>query len=194
MPSFVGSLFVFVCLAATAIAATKTPPYYIITNAETPSLNRPGLTPVGKQRAESCIPEVFSQLNIGFILSCKVDKDGEEGLKCPVAVQTATPLAQALGLNITFCGTGEESNDDCVHDKIHAFLKSSNQSALVVWDNTDMDSLLENADVNDAGIDDDTVGTHPDVILTVVSGARVGQISMNCTGIDGPAQLPSLGQ
>jgi hypothetical protein len=26
-------------------------------------------------------------------------------------------------------------------------------------DNTDMDSLLENADVNDAGIDDDTVGT-----------------------------------
>jgi hypothetical protein len=74
-------------------------------------------------------------------------------------------------------GTGEESNDDCVHDKIHAFLKSSNQSALVVWvcfqvsnivfvmtttaaqDNTDMDSLLENADVNDAGIDDDTVGT-----------------------------------
>jgi hypothetical protein len=45
---------------------------------------------------------VFSQLNIGFILSCKVDKDGEEGLGCPVANQTATPLAQALGLNITY--------------------------------------------------------------------------------------------
>ncbi|KAJ6582097.1 hypothetical protein B0H19DRAFT_1061553 [Mycena capillaripes] len=186
MASFVGSLFVFVCLAATAIAAT-TPPYYIITNAETPSLNRPGLTPVGKQRAETCIPEVFSQLNIGFILSCKVDKDGEEGLGCPVAVATATPLAQALGLNITLCGTGEESNDDCVHDKVHAFLKASNQSALVVWDATDMDSLLENADVNDAGLDEDSLGTHADLILTVVGGARVGQTSMNCTGLDGPA-------
>ncbi|KAJ7898348.1 hypothetical protein B0H13DRAFT_2337523 [Mycena leptocephala] len=155
-----GPLFVFVCLAAYAIAATAPlPPYYIITNAETPSLNRPGLTPVGKQRAEDCIPAVFSQLNIGFILSCKVDKDGEEGLGCPVANQTATPLAQALGLNITYCGTGEESNDDCVHDKIHAFFKASNQSALVVWDNTDMDSLLENADVSDAGLDEDGLGT-----------------------------------
>jgi hypothetical protein len=35
--------------------------------------------------------------------------------------------------NDTDSGTGEESNDDCVHDKIHAFLKASNQSALVVW-------------------------------------------------------------
>ncbi|KAJ7448809.1 hypothetical protein FB451DRAFT_1262321 [Mycena latifolia] len=188
MASFAGSLFVFVCLAATAIAATApAPPYYIITNAETPSLDRPGLTPVGKQRAEDCIPEVFSQLNIGFILSCSVDKDGEEGLGCPVAVKTATPLAQALGLNITLCGTGEEANDDCVHDKVHAFLKASNQSALVVWDATDMDSLLENADVNDAGLDEDTLGTHADLILTVVSGKRVGQTSMNCTGLDGPA-------
>ncbi|KAJ7118367.1 hypothetical protein C8R44DRAFT_790632 [Mycena epipterygia] len=181
------SSFAFTCLAGLVIAATTTPPYYIITNAETPSLDRPGLTPVGKQRAEECIPALFSQLNIGFIVSCTVDKDGEEGLLCPEAVQTATPLAQLLGLNITLCGTGEESNDDCVHDKVHAFLKASNQSALVVWDNTDMDSLLENADVNDAGIDDDTLGTHPDIILTVVSGARVGQTSMNCTGLDGPA-------
>ncbi|KAF7358828.1 Phosphoglycerate mutase family [Mycena sanguinolenta] len=192
MASLFRSLFVFVCLAATTIAATTTQPYYIITNAETPSLNRPGLTPVGKQRAEDCIPEVFSQLNIGFILSCSVDKDGEEGLGCPVAVKTATPLAQALGLNITLCGTGEESNDDCVHDKVHAFLKASNQSALVVWDGTDMDSLLENADVNDAGLDEDSLGlqqvsSFADLILTVVSGKRVGQTSMNCTGLDGPA-------
>jgi hypothetical protein len=59
MASFFGSLFVIVCLAATAIAATAPlPPYYIITNAETPSLDRPGLTPLGKQRAEECIPTV----------------------------------------------------------------------------------------------------------------------------------------
>ncbi|KAJ7495120.1 hypothetical protein FB451DRAFT_1360074 [Mycena latifolia] len=161
MASFVGSLFVFVCLAATAIAVTApAPPYYIITNAETPSLDRPGLTPVGKQRAEDCIPEVFSQLNIGFILSCSIDKDGEEGLGCPVAVETATPLAQALGLNVTLWSTLSrgyfisvdspatstaelvKSRTTTVHDKVHAFLKASNQSALVVWDATDMDSLL----------------------------------------------------
>ncbi|KAJ6558739.1 hypothetical protein DFH09DRAFT_1279780 [Mycena vulgaris] len=188
MAHFVGSLFVFVYLAATAIAV-KIPahPYYIITNAETSSLNRSILTPEGTQRAQACIPEVFSQLNIGFILSCKVDKDGEEGHRCPAAAETAAPLAQALGLNITFCGTGEEANDDCAHDKIHAFLKKSNQSALVVWDNTDMDSLMENADVNDAGLDEDNLGKRPDLILTVLSGKRTGQSSMNCTGLDVPA-------
>lgn len=31
---------------------------YIITNAERPSLGRPGLTPVGLQRAIDCIPNV----------------------------------------------------------------------------------------------------------------------------------------
>ncbi|KAJ7920206.1 hypothetical protein B0H13DRAFT_1867839 [Mycena leptocephala] len=185
MASFFGSLFVFVCLAATAIAATAPlPPYYIITNAETPSLDRPGLTPLGKQRAEECIPTVFSQLNIGFILSCT----HANSLGCPAANETAMPLAQALGLNITYCGA---ASDTCVHSKIQAFLKASNQSALVVWDANDMDNLIEKADVNDAGLDDDSLGTQqvssPDLILTVVGGTRVGQTSMNCTGLDGPA-------
>lgn len=35
-----------------------TNPIYIITNAEQPSLSRPGLTPIGYQRANECLPEV----------------------------------------------------------------------------------------------------------------------------------------
>ncbi|KAK7062784.1 hypothetical protein VNI00_000274 [Paramarasmius palmivorus] len=186
MLSFLYSLTTLVLLAGYVAAAAKIP-YYIITNAETPSFNRPGLTPVGQRRASTCVPEVFTQFNIGLIISCSVDRDGEEGLGCPAAVETATPLASLLGLNITLCGTGEESNDECVHNKIHKFNQASNQSTLIIWDASDMDNLLENADVNDAGIDEDTIGMHPDLILTVVGGKRVGQSSMNCTGIDGPA-------
>lgn len=33
-------------------------PVYVITNAEQPSLFRPGLTPVGLQRATECLPAV----------------------------------------------------------------------------------------------------------------------------------------
>ncbi|KAJ6452981.1 hypothetical protein C8R45DRAFT_1039958 [Mycena sanguinolenta] len=179
MASFFGSHFVFVCLAAIAIAATAPlQPYYIITNAETPSLNRAGLTPVGQARAESCIPPIFSQLNIGFILSCSANSLG-----CAAANETAMPLAQALGLNITLSTTGS------VKSKVNAFLKASatNQSALVVWNASEMEDLFDDADVNDDGIDDDSLAIHPDVILTVVNGKRTGQTSMNCTGVDGEA-------
>ncbi|ESK92741.1 phosphoglycerate mutase family [Moniliophthora roreri MCA 2997] len=157
MPSLFRSLSIFALLTGYLATAAKTP-YYIITNAETPSFNRPGLTPVGQRRANDCIPGLFSRFNIGMIISCTVDRDGEEGLGCPSAVETATPLATLLGLNVTTCGTGEESNDECVHNKIQKFNKASNQSVLIVWDASDMDNLLENADVNDAGIDEDTIG------------------------------------
>ncbi len=48
--------FVPLLLAASALAIENT--VYIITNAETPSLHRPGLTPIGHHRAGHCIPEV----------------------------------------------------------------------------------------------------------------------------------------
>ncbi|KAJ6549572.1 hypothetical protein DFH09DRAFT_1501886 [Mycena vulgaris] len=124
---------------------------------KTPSLGRLGLTPVGKQRAESCIPNVFSQLNIGLILTCTVDKDGEEGLNCPAANETALPLAKTLGINITTCGTGDGADDNCVHNNIQKFNKNSNQSVLIVWDSTDMEDLIENVDT-DAGLDNDLLG------------------------------------
>ncbi|KAJ6572888.1 hypothetical protein DFH09DRAFT_1460959 [Mycena vulgaris] len=150
-------LLLLVLGAICSTASTAKIPFYIITNAETPSLGRPGLTPVGKRRAESCIHNVFSQLNIGLILTCTVDRDGEAGLNCPAANETALPLAKTLGINITACGTGDGADDDCVHDKIQKFNKNSNRSVLIVWDSRDMEDLIENEDT-DAGLDNDSLG------------------------------------
>ncbi|KAJ7085605.1 hypothetical protein C8R44DRAFT_893890 [Mycena epipterygia] len=174
--------------ALCSTAYTAKPPFYIITNAETPSLGRPGLTPIGKHRAECCIPNVFSQLNIGLIITCTVDRDGEEGLNCPAANETAIPLANTLGIDITACATGDGANDDCVHDKLQKFNKNSNQSVLIVWDSTDMEDLLEGVDT-DAGLDNDSLGLHADLILTVNPAhlKSVVESSMNCSGIDGTA-------
>jgi hypothetical protein len=45
-------------LLSPALAVSINNTLYIITNAETPSLDRPGLTPIGLQRAQDCIPPV----------------------------------------------------------------------------------------------------------------------------------------
>ncbi|KAJ7810984.1 hypothetical protein B0H14DRAFT_3880297 [Mycena olivaceomarginata] len=174
--------------AACSTAATAKIPFYIIHNAETPSFGRPGLTPVGKQRADCCIPNVFSDWNIGLILTCTVDRDGKEGLNCPAANRTAFPLAQSLGINIATCATGDGADDDCPSNTIKKFNKSSNQSVLIVWDSTDLEDLIENVDT-DASLDNDSLGLHADLILSVNPAKlkSVGQSSMNCTGIDGTA-------
>ncbi|KAJ7776434.1 hypothetical protein B0H16DRAFT_1684273 [Mycena metata] len=58
-------------------------------------------------------------------------------------------------------------------------LKSPSGCEIASWfsstpqDTTDMDSLLENADVNDAGLDEDSLAIHAVLILTVVSRKRV---------------------
>lgn len=48
--------------AACAVSATDSNsvknPIYIISNAEVPSLGRPGLSIIGEQRATQCLPEV----------------------------------------------------------------------------------------------------------------------------------------
>lgn len=48
--------------AATVVSATDSNsvknPIYIISNAEVPSLGRPGLSLIGEQRATQCLPEV----------------------------------------------------------------------------------------------------------------------------------------
>jgi hypothetical protein len=52
-------LFVTLALAVqSSIAAKLNNTIYIISNAETPSLQLPGLTPVGAQRAQVCLPAV----------------------------------------------------------------------------------------------------------------------------------------
>ncbi|KAJ7833082.1 hypothetical protein B0H13DRAFT_2370577 [Mycena leptocephala] len=55
------------------------------------------------------------------------------------------------------CATGDGAGDDCVHDKIQKFNKNSNQSVLIVWDSTDMEDLIEDAD-KDTGLDNDSLG------------------------------------
>ena len=37
---------------------------YIIPNAEVPSLGVPGLTPIGQERAQVCLPDVYTQTEI----------------------------------------------------------------------------------------------------------------------------------
>ncbi|KAJ7870507.1 hypothetical protein B0H13DRAFT_2350344 [Mycena leptocephala] len=180
---------VLAALCSTACTSTTAKiPFYIISNGETPSLGRPGLTPVGKQRAESCIPNVFSKLNIGLIITCTEDRDGKEGLNCAAANETAVPLAKTLGINISTCATGDGADDDCPNNTLQKFNKKSNQSVLFVWDSSDMEDLIENVDT-DAGLDNDQLGLHADLILTVnpKDPRNVGVTSMNCTGIDGTA-------
>ncbi|KAJ6479142.1 hypothetical protein C8R45DRAFT_1006696 [Mycena sanguinolenta] len=180
---------VLAALCSTVCTSTTSKiPFYIISNGETPSLGRPGLTPIGKQRAESCIPNVFSNLNIGLIITCTEDRDGEEGLNCAAANETAVPLATILGINISTCATGDGADDDCPNNTLQKFNKNSNQSVLFVWDSTDMEDLIENVDT-DAGLDNDQLALHADLIVTVnpKDPRNVGLTSMNCTGLDGTA-------
>ncbi|KAH8073009.1 hypothetical protein BXZ70DRAFT_1013250 [Cristinia sonorae] len=187
------SLTALLPLAALAAAAANNT-VYIISNAETPSLNLPGLTPIGLQRAQDCLPSLLGPLNIGKIISCPVD---EEDNLCGETVATATPTANALGLTIdTSCGADEETDDDCVTKLINQFGKNSTQAVLIVWDVNAMDDLFENLDIdddneddddNDDDDDDDDGAAHFDVITTIVKKKVQSTASQSCSGIDGQA-------
>ncbi|KAF9258228.1 hypothetical protein L218DRAFT_948559 [Marasmius fiardii PR-910] len=167
---------------------------YIISNAETPSLNRPGLTPVGERRAQQCIPSVFTDFNIGLIISCNgteagsEDEDGD-GQGCGASVATVQPLATKLGLTLNTCGAGDDANEECASRLINAFAKNSTAAVLVVWDNLQMDDLLENLNINDEEDDseDNEDGTpHYDVIAVASKGERTLPLQ--------PQLLPELGK
>lgn len=110
------SLLYVLPLALSALAQLEVPnTIYFISNAETPSLDRPGLSPVGRYRAYECLPPVSipcrtyprgaeslheqlaASVNIGLIISCAYD--AESGL-CASTIATATPIATKLGLPI----------------------------------------------------------------------------------------------
>ncbi|KAJ6592922.1 hypothetical protein B0H19DRAFT_1279698 [Mycena capillaripes] len=172
-----------------ALAVSINNTLYIITNAETPSLDRPGLTPIGLQRAQDCIPPIFADLNLGLIIVCKPNnKTGA----CMPANDTAAPLAASLGLvPDSHCGTGDDASDACVGNTLTKYAKNSTQAILVVWDSAEMDDLLENLDIELPGGDDDDdaddVTSHADLLLIKNLKQTVIETSMNCTGIDGPA-------
>ncbi|KAF9474846.1 hypothetical protein BDN70DRAFT_294024 [Pholiota conissans] len=182
--------FVLVTLALAVSAAAKfNNTVYIISNAETPSLQLPGLTPVGAQRAQQCLPALFAPLDIGLVVTCPFDPDSG---KCSETIATATPIADSLGLTVdTSCGADEETDDDCVPDLLKNFGKTSTQAIIVIWDLGDMDSLFENLDVDDDGDDDDDDDDddtpHYDVLTTVVGHKVTSTVSQGCSGIDGQA-------
>ncbi|KAJ6569016.1 hypothetical protein B0H19DRAFT_1065798 [Mycena capillaripes] len=144
-------------LFSTALSISINNTLYLISNAERPSMRRPGLTPVGMERAESCIPSVFRALNLGLIVLCTPDIKTNV---CIPANTTAAPLAASLGLvPDTSCRTGHDADVDCVGDLLREYATKSTQPILVVWDSNTMDDLLENLNLelveNDDGIDAD---------------------------------------
>ncbi|KAF8188060.1 hypothetical protein BJ912DRAFT_926507 [Pholiota molesta] len=183
-------LFVTLALAVqSSIAAKLNNTIYIISNAETPSLQLPGLTPVGAQRAQACLPALFAPLDVGLVVTCPFDPDSG---KCAETIATATPIADSLGLTVdTSCGADEETDDDCVPDLLKKFGKNSTQAIIVIWDLGDMDSLFENLDVDDGGDDDDDDDDddtpHYDVLTTLVGHKITSTVSQGCDGIDGQA-------
>ncbi|KAJ7890751.1 hypothetical protein B0H13DRAFT_2277020 [Mycena leptocephala] len=146
-------------LCSTALSISINNTLYLISNAERPSMRRPGLTPIGMERAESCIPSVFGALNLGLIVVCTPDIKTNV---CIPANTTAAPLAASLGLvPVTSCSSsmGDDADVDCVGDLLREYETKSNQSILIIWDSNDMDELLENLNLelaeNDNGIDTD---------------------------------------
>ncbi|KAF8963537.1 hypothetical protein BDZ97DRAFT_1758610 [Flammula alnicola] len=125
------SFTVTVVLALSAAAAPFNNTIYIISNAETPSLGLPGLTPIGLQRVQDCLPALLAPLDIGLVVTCPFDPDSG---KCAETIATATPIADSLGLTVdTSCGADEETDDDCVPKLLKNFGKNSTQSMLVIW-------------------------------------------------------------
>ncbi|KAF9036307.1 hypothetical protein BJ165DRAFT_1409072 [Panaeolus papilionaceus] len=191
-----GQAVVATIMMASAASAAFNNTFYIISNAETPSLNLPGLTPVGLDRATNCIPSLFADLNIGLVVTCPFDKDS--GL-CSETEATAAPVAAALGLTPDIsCGAGEETDDDCVIGLMQKFGKTSTKSILLVWDLNGMDDLFENLNIDDDfvgpnGSDSDDDGDtaddtpHFDVLFKIIKTKVQNLTSMGCPGIDGQA-------
>ncbi|KAF8144535.1 hypothetical protein K438DRAFT_2029117 [Mycena galopus ATCC 62051] len=162
---------------------------YFIRNAERPSKRVPGLTPIGVERAERCIPSIFGALDLGLIVVCTPDINTNV---CIPANTTAAPLAASLGLvPDTSCKTGHGADVDCVWDLLSEYATKSTQSILVVWDSSTMDDLLESLNLEmaegDDGDDEDDLAIYPDIVLTKNYKKPVVETSMNCTGIDGQA-------
>ncbi|KAF8641411.1 hypothetical protein AX16_009987 [Volvariella volvacea WC 439] len=131
---------------------------YVISNAETASLGLFGLTPVGAQRASECIPQVFSRMNIGLIVSCTPDfLTGD----CYASIRTVEPLAASLGLDIdTSCGLDDDSDEECLPTLLENFALSSSRAILISWDLGLMEELYEMLGVEiDMGEEDGGTGT-----------------------------------
>ncbi|KAF8896633.1 hypothetical protein BD779DRAFT_1668387 [Infundibulicybe gibba] len=158
---------------------------FVISNAETPSLGFDGLSPVGLQRAQECLPNLFgpsSEYDIGLIIACTPEVNTTV---CQTAVDTVTPLATSLNLNVDIsCGVRNTTTEECVNDVIFTFAAQSTQSVLVVWDRDYIDDLFDNFDLESD--EPDFPEDSSDVIFTIRNKHFVAQTSENCPDIDGP--------
>ncbi|KAH9474422.1 hypothetical protein JR316_0012881 [Psilocybe cubensis] len=202
------SLAALLSVAGSALANSSpliNNPIYIITNAETPSLFRPGLSPIGFQRATQCLPQLFQTLDIGKIIMCPRNDDSAV---CFETLATTQPTADALGLPIdTSCGADENTDDNCVTNLAKKFAKTSTQAILIVWashiphpplrfviincpniqDFDEIGALLESALDLDTDPADAIDGIHFDIFTVVIKGKIKQVTSQNCTDIDGVA-------
>ncbi|KAJ8517715.1 hypothetical protein ONZ45_g5129 [Pleurotus djamor] len=180
------ALLSLVALLPAARAAAKD--VYLIRNAEEPSLGLEGLTPIGKQRAEQCLPELFSGAgyDIGLVIACTPETNTSD---CHTAVATAQPIATALGLTLnTQCSTIEAniSLPTCVPDLITNFHKTKpSKGVLVVW------ISLTNSTLRTMNLTTLPNGK-PDIIYTLRNGYFIGQSSQECAGIDGSSDGAAL--
>ncbi|KAH9474426.1 hypothetical protein JR316_0012885 [Psilocybe cubensis] len=185
-----GTLQTLTALLFLARAALSSPPnlnnpIYIISNAEVPSLSRGGLSPVGQRRANNCLPKLFQNLDIGKIIMCPKNKGSDV---CFETLPTTQPTADALGLPIdTSCGADEKTSDNCVQNLVKNFAKTSTQAILIVWDQGEVGTLLEDKLDLNTGPADAIDGVHFDVFTVVHKGVISQVTSQNCTGIDGIA-------
>ncbi|KAJ7794432.1 hypothetical protein B0H14DRAFT_2923131 [Mycena olivaceomarginata] len=175
-------------LLSPALAVSINNTLYIITNAETPSLDRPGLTPIGLQRRRiASLRSIFADLNLGLIIVCKPNNktgacmpanDNRLAARRVPGARARQPLRDVVR---RLC---RQYTDDLTP-------KNSTQAILVVWDSAEMGDLLENLDIELPGGDDDDdaddVLSHADLLLIKNLKQTLIETSMNCTGIDGPA-------
>ncbi|KAF8653687.1 hypothetical protein AX16_003837 [Volvariella volvacea WC 439] len=164
---------------------------YIIRNAEVASLGEVGFTPVGLQRATTCLPTLFgpeSPYNIGYIITCEPSITTPT---CHTALGTVKPLADALGIEVdTVCSTGDDAPDDCVLQRVQAFAAESTQAILIAWDSEHMEDLFEHLDMDDD--EPEFPETQADVVFTIRNGHFINQSSQGCADIDGSMGLPML--
>jgi hypothetical protein len=164
---------------------------YVIHEVESPGLGLDGLTPIGVERAQNCIPNVFRTKGIGKIITCTPDLVSGA---CYTALASVQPLADDLGLEVdTSCGSDEDADDDCVANLIDTFAATSTKAILVIWAASAEDNLYENLDIELPESDDDDGGSilHHDEYVTIRNGVFISFSSQDCPNIDG--QAPGTG-
>ncbi|KAJ7699514.1 hypothetical protein B0H17DRAFT_1129130 [Mycena rosella] len=173
-------------LLSPALAVSIKNTLYIITNAETPSLDRPGLTPIGLQRASFHIQDL-RRFEPGPHHRLQAEQQDRR--------VHARERHRRAARRVPGARAGQPLRDRrrCVRRLCRQYADEvrEEQHAGDIGCLAEMDDLLENLDIELPGGDDDDdaddVTSHADLLLIKNLKQTVIETSMNCTGIDGPA-------